>query len=142
MTPTLLLLAATPAPDGAPAPPPDAAVSDAGELQGEWEVVRVFFGGVDETPLFKDDRWRFTATSAVRLDAVQGQDYPADVRVNPAADTPAIDLTNSREAVHRGIYRRSGDVLLLALDFKGVGHPSAFDSDPGVVVFTLRRARK
>jgi hypothetical protein len=31
-----LLLAAALAPADAPTPPPDAAVSDAGELQGEW----------------------------------------------------------------------------------------------------------
>jgi hypothetical protein len=53
-----LLLALTLAPADAPTPP-DAAVSDAGELQGEWEIVRVSFNGNDETPLFKGDRWVF-----------------------------------------------------------------------------------
>jgi len=36
-----LLLAAALAPADAPTTPPDAAVSDAGDLQGEWEVVEV-----------------------------------------------------------------------------------------------------
>jgi len=33
-----------------PAPLPDAAVSDAGELQGEWAVVSVSIDGRDGTP--------------------------------------------------------------------------------------------
>jgi len=39
MLPAPLLLAAVLAPADAPTPPPHATVSDAGELQGEWEVV-------------------------------------------------------------------------------------------------------
>jgi uncharacterized protein (TIGR03067 family) len=117
-------------------------VSDAGELQGEWEAVRVFFGGVDETPLFKDDRWRFTATSAVRIDAQQGQDYPADVGVHPAADPPAIDLTTSRGEVLPGIYRRAGDELIWVMGRGSGPWPPSFEPAPGVEVWTLRRVKK
>jgi hypothetical protein len=94
--------------------------------------------------LFKGDIWRFTGASAVRIDAQQGQEYRADVRINPAADTPALDLTTSRGEVHRGIYRRAGDELLWA-DGGLRGNerrPSSFEPAPGVTVWTLRRVKK
>jgi uncharacterized protein (TIGR03067 family) len=138
--PLLLALALVPA--DAPTPPPDAAVSDAGDLRGEWEVVGCIINGGDETSQFKGDSWRLTATSAVRLDATQGQEYRADVRVGPAADPPAIDLTNSRGQVRRGIYRRAGDELIWAMNQSSGPRPSSFDPALGVVVWTLRRVKK
>jgi uncharacterized protein (TIGR03067 family) len=117
-------------------------VSDAGELQGEWEIARCVVDGNDETSQFKGDTWWFSGTSAVRIDATQGQEYRADVRVNPAADTPAIDLTTSRGEVLRGIYRRAGDALIWVTDNGSGRRPSSFDLAPGVVVWTLRRVKK
>jgi hypothetical protein len=137
-----LLLAAALAPADAPTPPPDAAVSDAGELQGEWEVVSAVIDRVDETRLFAGDRWRFTATSAARLDAVQGREYRSGVRVSAAADTPAIDITTSRGEALRGICRRAGDELIWVMDRGSGRRPSSFDPAPGVEVWTLRRVKK
>jgi hypothetical protein len=62
-----LLLAAILAPADAPTPPPDAAVSDAGELQGEWEVVSLWIGYFDVSGQFRGDRWQFSGTVAVRF---------------------------------------------------------------------------
>jgi uncharacterized protein (TIGR03067 family) len=137
-----LLLAAALAPADAPTPPPDAAVSDASDLRGEWEVVGCVVGERDESELFKGDSWRFTGPSAVRIDATQGSEYQADVRINPAADTPAIDLTTSRGEVRRGIYRRAGDELIWVMDRGSGRRPSSFDPAPGVEVWTLRCVKK
>jgi uncharacterized protein (TIGR03067 family) len=137
-----LLLAAALAPADGPTPPPDAAVSDAGELRGEWEVVGCVVGESDESELFKGHSGRFAGTSALRIDATQGTEYRADVRVHPAADTPAIDLTTSRGEVRRGIYRRAGDELIWVMARGGGPRPSSFDPAPGVVVWTLRRVKK
>jgi uncharacterized protein (TIGR03067 family) len=104
--------------------------------------VRCVVGESDESELFKGDTWRFTGTSAVRTDATQGSEYRADVRVDPAPDAPAIDLTTSGGEVHRGIYRRTGDVLVWAMNRSSGRRPPSFDPAPGVVVWTLRRVRK
>jgi uncharacterized protein (TIGR03067 family) len=144
----VLMLAVTLAPADASAPPdgppPPSAVmvSDAGELQGEWEIVSCVVGKSDESELFKGDRWRFAGTSAVRIDATQGQEYRADLRVNPAADTPAIDLTTSRGEVCFGIYRRTGDELIWVMDRGSGRRLSSFEPAPSVEVWTLRRVKK
>ena len=44
-------------------PRPDAAVSDAGQPHGEWEVVSVFVGKDDVTRHFREVRWMFAGPS-------------------------------------------------------------------------------
>jgi uncharacterized protein (TIGR03067 family) len=137
-----LLLAAALAPADAPTPPPDAAVSDAGELQGEWEVVGCDMEGGDETPRFKAYRWAFTGTSAALITARGGPLWTTTVRVDPAAAMPVIDRERPDHSVSLGVYRRTGDELLWAAELIEERRPSSFDPAPGVIVWTLRRVRK
>ena len=137
-----LLLAAMFAPADAPTPPPDAAVSDAGELQGTWEVVRVFFAGNDATSLFEGDRWAFAGESATFIPAKLGPVKTAAVRADPTAATPAADRGRPNGTFSPGIYRRGGDELLWAVDLAGYGRPTSFEPTPGVSVWTLRRVKK
>jgi hypothetical protein len=122
MTHALPLLLALACASGPANDPPDAAVSDAGELQGEWEVVSCRIGSTDETTLFEGDRWAFSGPSRVRIDAKRGPAARIAVRANPAADPPTIN---------RGIYRRTGDELLWADDLVGDGRrPSSANRKP------------
>src|SRR5262245_20535652 len=134
MPPSALLLLAALAPAEASAsldgPPAVADVSDASDLPGEWDIDSCFVGECDESELFKGDRWRFTGTAAVRIDATQGSEYRADLRINPAADMPAIDLTTSCGEVCRGIYRRTGDELIWVMDFGSGRRPPSFKRAP------------
>ena len=140
--PLLLTLALAPA--DAPASPPDAAVSDAGELQGEWEVVSAFTQGGDSTAGFKGDHFRFAGASVVYSPLPGGPRKPSGIHVTLTADPPAID----REAVdgpgtsQLGIYRRAGDELVWAFDVSGNGRPSTFEPASGVILWTLRRVGK
>ena len=76
-----LLLAAALAPADAPTPPPDAAVSDAGELQGEWDDAGFVARRADDIPLFLG-RWLFSGTSAVHFDAKRCPSSPRHLAVN------------------------------------------------------------
>ena len=133
-----LLLAAALAPADAPTPPPDAAVGDARELQGEWEVVGCIINGGDETSLYKGERWTFAGPAAQRTRA-----NPYEVRADPSARPMTLDLTTRSGKVRRGICRLSGDEMLWVNGFmRGGGRPSSFDPASGVIVWTLRRVRK
>jgi uncharacterized protein (TIGR03067 family) len=129
-----LLLAALLAPADAPTPPPDAAVSDAGELRGEWEGVRVFFGGNDATSLFDGDRWAFAGGSATFIPAKRGPVRTMAVRADPTAATPTIDRGRTDGTFSPGVYRHGGDELLWAVDLAGYGRPTSFEPTPGVSV--------
>jgi hypothetical protein len=135
--PLLLTLALAPA--DSRTPPPDAAVSDAGELQGEWEVVSARGWQVNLTHNFKGDLWVFSGPSAVCTTPLglllrRGPDGRIAVEANPAAEPPTIN---------DGVYRRTGDVLLWAQSTEVYGRrPTSLDPAPGVVVWTLRRVRK
>ena len=134
-----LLLAAALAPADAPTPPPDAAVSDAGELQGEWEVVSARGWQVNLTHNFKGELWVFAGPSAacttpLQLLARSGPAGRIAVESNPAAEPPTIN---------DGVYRRTGDELLWAQSTEVYGRrPTSLDPAPGVMVWTLRRVRK
>ena len=120
MTPTLLLTLALALAD-ASTPPPDATVSDARELQGEWEVVSVFYGDADSTNLFNGDRWVFAGTSAIFIETKCGPGSRTGVRADPTAGTPTIDRERPDGSINRGIYRRIGDVLVWAQGPEGAG---------------------
>jgi len=131
------------APVDAPPSPPDAAVSDAGELQGTWEVVSVFVGKVDESEWYKGDRFRVTGTTAVLIDAKRGPISLSEIQVNPAADRPTINKAKSDDGiVYLGIYRRTADGLVWAIGLNGVGRPASFDPARNVMIYTLRRVKK
>ena len=145
MPPVLLLLTLALADDpGSPdGPPPPAAVrvEDAGELQGEWEVVSLFIEKLDYSKASKGDRWVFAGTS-VRLIHSNGHVFgPHAIRVNAACDPSEFEYSDQGNRI-RGIYRRSGDELLLAEDRYGDGpRPSSFEPANRVVLWTLRRVK-
>jgi uncharacterized protein (TIGR03067 family) len=144
MAPTLLLLTLALAPADAPAPPPDAAVSDAGELQGEWEMVALVISGRDKTHNYKDTRWVFTGSSVRATDGI-GLDllaHPLTVRVDTSFDPPHIEMASETGARSLGIYRRAGDELLWAYYLSGERRPFTFEPAPGVYLWTLRRVKK
>jgi hypothetical protein len=126
-----LLLAAAMAPADAPTTPPAAAVSDAGELQGEWEICsRVEVGG-NRPELFKGDRFVFDGPGVRMCNAVGRVPSPLlSVRVDAASDPPFVDLVWPDGSRCRSAYRRTGDELVWTWD------------QNGVVVWTLRRVRK
>jgi len=137
-----LLLAAALAPADAPTPPPDAAVSDAGELQGEWEVVSLVRSGRDQTADVRGFRWEFAGVSHV-ITCGNATTPPVTVRVNAACDPRRVDTENEPHKTTCGIFRRVGDTLQWADDVSGGGgRPSSFESAPGVAVWTLRRVKK
>ena len=137
-----LLLAAALAPADAPTPPPDAAVSDAGELQGEWEVVGCVIDGKDQSASFRGDRWAFAGPSAY-LCASPARQRPLEaIRADAAADPPRADLSTVDGADRRTIYRRFGDVLTWVWAGRGASRPTSFEPAPSVIVWTLRRVEK
>ena len=132
-----LLLALACASDPAAALP-DAAVSEAGELQGEWEVVGCVINGGDETSLYKGGRWTFAGPTARRTGS-----NPYGVRADPSAPPPTLDLTTRSGKVRGGIYRLSGDEMhWVDGHMPQGGRPSSFEPAPGVIVWTLRRVKK
>jgi uncharacterized protein (TIGR03067 family) len=139
-----LLLAAALAPADAPTPPPDAAVSDAGELQGEWEVVSAFTQGRDSTAGFKGDHFRFAGTTVVYIPLPGGPRKPSGVHVNLTADPPAVDRegVNGPGTRQLGIYRRTADELVWAFDVSGDGRPTSLEPTRSVLLWTLRRVKK
>jgi hypothetical protein len=138
--PILLTLALAPA--DAPMSPPDAAVSDAGELQGEWEVVAAYFDLENKSRGYKGSRWRFAGRCVVHIDASGWLLPPYLVHVDPSAEPPATDTVMSYGLPARGIYRRSGDVLIWADEWWSGCRPSSFEPAEGFVVWTLRRVKK
>jgi uncharacterized protein (TIGR03067 family) len=141
MTATLLLLAVTLAPADAPTPPPDAAVSDAGELQGEWEVVEVNSDRRELTFSCKGQRWVFAGMS-YQIFVATGRAFALrTIRVDVAHDPSAFDEMCLDMPPLLCIYRRSGDDLVL-VQGSPARRPSSFDPAPGVVVWTLRRVKK
>jgi len=142
MPPAILLLAATLASADAPTPPPDTAVSDAGELQGQWEVVSVFYGNADSTNLFNGDRWVFAGTSAIFIETKRGPGSRTGVRADPTAGTPTIDRERPDGSINRGIYRRIGDVLVWAQGPEGGRRPASFAPGNAVYLWTLGRVKK
>ena len=124
------------------AAPPDAAVRDAGELQGEWEVVSVFYGDADSTNLFNGDRWVFAGTSAIFIETNRGPGSRTGVRADPTAGTPTIDRERPDGSISRGIYRRIGDVLVWAQGPEGGRRPASFAPGNAVYLWTLRRVKK
>jgi uncharacterized protein (TIGR03067 family) len=140
---TSLLLALVLAPADAPKPPPDAAVSDAGELQGEWEVVAMVANREDFSSVMKRGRMVFTGPGVLHRDTAGRLVGQADsVWVDPAADPPHADMVFSDGGRRPGIYLRSGDNLLWAWGEFHRSRPSSFDPAPGVTVWTLRRVMK
>jgi uncharacterized protein (TIGR03067 family) len=138
-----LLLAAALTPADAPTPPPDAAVSDAGELQGEWEIDECVMRGVDQTGAYaKGDRWVIAGTSA-RLLQRQGNTYkPLTLRADPGRFPSEVTDAVPAGYERPGIYRRVGDRLVWVMDETNGRRPSSFEPAPGVTVWTLRRVRK
>jgi hypothetical protein len=130
-----LVLVMTLAPADASAPPPDAAVSDAGELQGEWEVVSALSGKGDETRLYQGDRWAFSGARG-RGPLSGKAAAPLSLWCSP----PRADLVCGGRTVRRGIYRRAGDGWVWG-DPDGP-EPSSFEPAPGHLVLTLRRVKK
>jgi uncharacterized protein (TIGR03067 family) len=140
LTASLLLTLAL-APADAPTPPPDAAVSDAGQLQGEWEVVTASIDGVNYSDDFKQERWIVSGTSAGLL--IGGKDIGhLTVHVYPATNTRWVEIVAEWGQLRRGVFRRSGDELCWAWDTADAGRPSSFKPGHGVIVFTLRRVKK
>jgi uncharacterized protein (TIGR03067 family) len=139
-----LLPADASAPVDGPPLPSAVKVEDAGELQGEWEVLSVFVGKRDESGAVKRDRWRFVGVSAVVVGATQGPRGQSNLHVNPATDPPMIEREMLDGRIFLGIYRRTSDELLWADGgLKGnEPRPSSFEPAPGVFVWTLRRVKK
>ena len=136
-----LLLTLALAPADAPTPPPEAAVSDAGELQGEWEVVSMFTQHGDMTRAFKGGRWIF-AGMTLRLVSPKGSGLgPYALHIKPY-DPSEVEYVDERCKCFADYYRRAGDVLLCATCTNGKGKPPSFDPAPGVEVWTLRRVKK
>jgi uncharacterized protein (TIGR03067 family) len=141
--PSLLLLAALlPAdatvPVDAPPPPAAVCVEDAGELQGEWEVVACVISEADCSRILKDERWAFRGTSACSRGGNRGY----EVRADPSAGPATLDAISASGCVRRGVYRRTGDELLWALGMAAGNRPSSFEPARGVTVWTLRRVMK
>ena len=126
----------------APTPPPDSAVSDAGELQGEWEIVRFAFGTNDLTRVYEGDRWVFAGHSARFIGASGRIGSPRALLVNVAGEPSEIDVTDQDGQTEQGIYRRASDELLWARKLAGDGRPSSFNPASGVRSATLRRVKK
>jgi len=138
-----LLLALTLAPADAPTPPPDAAGSDAGELQGEWEMVSCVLNGRDRSRRLGATRWVVVGSSHRVVYAAGPPGLPAAVRVDASRSPCEVDDSQQDGRIDRGIYRRTGDELHWADSLlRNAPRPSSFDPAPGVVVWTLRRVRK
>jgi uncharacterized protein (TIGR03067 family) len=117
-------------------------VEDAGELQGEWEVISCRVGRTDYTAFFEGDRWVFSGPSAGLID-VNGVRYVGSTsfRVDLSFNPPHIDAAHEDGSRGRGVYRRTGDVLEWVEDADG-GRPPSFDPAAGVYLWTLRRVKK
>jgi uncharacterized protein (TIGR03067 family) len=138
-----LMLALALAPADAPTPPPDCTVSDAGELQGEWEVVSMVQGRQDFSSVTKGDHMVFAGPSVLHRDtAGRLKGHRGWLRVDPAADRPHADLVYPPGDRRPGIYLRSGDQLSWAWGQDQGARPSSFEPAEGVMVWTLRRVKK
>jgi uncharacterized protein (TIGR03067 family) len=143
-----LLLALTLAPADAPAPPdapppPDAvSVADAGELQGEWEVVACVYGGRNTTASFRGDRWVFVGASFRIVSRVGPASGPSTIRVDAAHEPPEVDDVTQDGKIGQGIYRRTRDELVWSAGEKGQPRPSSFQPAAGVFLWKLRRVKK
>jgi uncharacterized protein (TIGR03067 family) len=148
MTATLLLLALTAAPADASASadgPPAAAevrVEDAGELQGEWEVVGCVINRHNHTAACTGDRLVFAGTTAWIVYAGDPDRQRNSLRINAASEPAEIDWSAECSLPRHGIYRRTGDKLILADEGSGGRRPLSFEPAPGVAVWTLRRVKK
>jgi hypothetical protein len=142
--PLLLLASLLPADASAPVdgPPSPSAVqvSDAGELQGEWEAVECFFGLREVSADVRGYRWSFTGPSAHFVDERGVPQFDLwEIRVSLYSGSPHIDGASDGRW-RRGVYRRTGDELLWASSW--AGQPSSFDPAPDVLLWTLRRVKK
>ena len=137
---TLAPADASPPVDGPP-PPSAVTVNDAGELQGQWEVVGCVEGRKDQSHRYKGGRWRFTGMSLV-IDAKVGIKGSHDIQVDPYCDPPAVDQVMLHGLPLAGIYRRFGDELIWAEERTTRERPASFEPVEGFVVWTLRRVKK
>jgi uncharacterized protein (TIGR03067 family) len=123
-----LLLAAALAPADAPTHPPDAGVSDAGELQGEWEVVSVYEGKDDKSAGFKGDRWVIAGETFQAINAGGRPKTPKNaLRVDAGCCPFRFDVTYWDDSSSFGMGRRAGDELLLAFARPGHNLPASFE---------------
>jgi len=143
MAPTLLLLTLALSPADAATPPPEAAVEDASELQGEWEIETYHFGRNNFLRMCLGDGWVFAGTSARLVDSMHGGVFkPFRVRVDPARFPAEIDEEMGDGRRIPGIYRRTGDELIWPVAQTGNARPSSFERTSGVGLWTLRRVKK
>ena len=103
-----------------------AAVSDAGQLRGEWEVIGCIINGGDETSLYMGDRWAFAGPAAQRNGS-----NPYEVRADPSARPMTLDLTTRSGKVRGGTYRLSGAEMRWVVGhlLQG-GRPPSFEPAP------------
>jgi hypothetical protein len=143
MTHTLLLLTLALAPADAPTPPPDAAVSDAGELQSEWELVSCVVNGREKVREYRGFRWVFSGSSAAFVHSSGSVCRRLALRVDAGRRaTDADNLAAGDRRPQLGVYLRAGDELLWAEGALGGERPPAVEPAPDVRLWTLRRAKK
>jgi uncharacterized protein (TIGR03067 family) len=119
----------------------DAAIDDSSDLQGRWEPIAIRCNGIyastEDVPLyfaFRHDKFLMGDDNSMR--------EVASFRVRRDRNPAELELQGMEEG-WRGIFRRRGDVLDLAISL-GDQAPRDFISERGSDVFlvTLRRVRK
>jgi RNA polymerase sigma factor (sigma-70 family) len=120
--------------------------SDKEKLQGEWKVVSIKMGGMDNPN--KDqvgDKMTFNG------DRMELTPFKADFKLDPSKDPRQIDFTltespndNEKGKVSLGIYKLDGDKLTLHASHPGGERPTEFESKEGQIsmLFTLERVKK
>jgi uncharacterized protein (TIGR03067 family) len=144
------------APPDAPTPPEKAELQvDLSSFQGSWTVIGYRRDGHDvparDCPLTRIIFSRDCVTAETHIHGLTTS--LGSIRLDPSGSPIALDLITRDGAVNRGICRRDGDVLQIAVrdddSFLGGSNlagprPTDFDEGAGrgVIVWTLRRMRK
>jgi hypothetical protein len=118
-------------------------VSDAGELQGEWEIVALSIDNKDWSRGFRGGRWVVVDFSHRFVDSAGVPWQPMTNRVDASRSPCEVDELHQDGRIERGIFCRTGDELQWTEGILlGSLRPASCDPAPGVAVWTLRRVTK
>ncbi|HEX3147167.1 MAG TPA: TIGR03067 domain-containing protein [Gemmataceae bacterium] len=111
------------------------------QLEGEWKIEKMLFGGIDPGP-DKVDK----TTLIFKGDEITPSDNPKDVakiKVDPSKKPAQIDLTDKANKTMPGIYELNGDELKICFA-ESETRPTEFASpkDSKQVLIVLKRIKK
>jgi uncharacterized protein (TIGR03067 family) len=124
--------------DPEPIKPAEAALK---ELQGEWDIVKATFAGMDALKkMGKEVRMIIKKNQMMPKGAKGGDDDPATIVLDPKKKPAHIDLTptKGKEGPIKGIYKLEKGELTIAFRESGQDRPTKFD-DTTIILMVLKK---